>query len=118
MGKFSIQIRFLREDSSSSSVRTRFEKMIRDAQDSVFQAIEAADGGGKIKEDVWSRPGVGGGISRVLQDGAIWERAEVNDSNPFSPTLHFNYRFFETDAPQDYFDFSFHKPSEIHESDV
>lgn len=78
---------FLRESdghdhaiSSSSSVRARFEKMIREAQDSVCSAIEAADGGGKFKEDVWSRPGGGGGISRVLQDGAVWEKAGVNVS--------------------------------------
>lgn len=54
--------------------------MIRDAQDSVCAAIEEADGGGKFKEDVWSRPGGGGGISRVLQDGAVWEKAGVNVS--------------------------------------
>ena len=73
---------FLREESSSasSSVRARFEKMIRDAQDSVCRAIEAADGGASFKEDVWSRPGGGGGISRVLQDGAVWEKAGVNVS--------------------------------------
>ena len=75
---------FLRESDgdnhSPSSVRGRFEKMIRDAQDSVCQAIEAADGGGNFKEDVWSRPGGGGGISRVLQDGAVWEKAGVNVS--------------------------------------
>uniref|UniRef100_A0A2N9FKU5 coproporphyrinogen oxidase n=1 Tax=Fagus sylvatica TaxID=28930 RepID=A0A2N9FKU5_FAGSY len=127
--------------SSSSSVRSRFEKMIREAQDSVCEAIEGVDGGGaKFKEDVWSRPGGGGGISRVLQDGAVWEKAGVNVSvvygvmppeayraatasaqqkpgpvpffaagissvlhpkNPFAPTLHFNYRYFETDAPKD-----------------
>lgn len=76
---------FLREvdentSDSSNSVRARFEKMIREAQDSVCAAIEAADGGGKFKEDVWSRPGGGGGISRVLQDGAVWEKAGVNVS--------------------------------------
>lgn len=43
-------------------------------------AIEAADGGGKFKEDVWSRPGGGGGISRVLQEGKVWEKAGVNVS--------------------------------------
>ncbi|XP_023758194.1 oxygen-dependent coproporphyrinogen-III oxidase, chloroplastic [Lactuca sativa] len=133
------------QDVGTNSVRARFEKMIREAQDSVCAAIEAADGGGKFKEDVWSRPGGGGGISRVLQDGAVWEKAGVNVSvvygvmppeayraakpansaengnfkpepvpffaagissvlhpkNPFAPTLHFNYRYFETDAPKD-----------------
>ncbi|KAK9996398.1 hypothetical protein SO802_021084 [Lithocarpus litseifolius] len=54
--------------------------MIREAQDSVCKAIEGADGGAKFKEDVWSRPRGGGGISRVLQDGAIWEKAGVNVS--------------------------------------
>ncbi|KAI5432571.1 oxygen-dependent coproporphyrinogen-III oxidase, chloroplastic [Lathyrus oleraceus] len=129
-------------DGGVSSVRVRFEKMIREAQDSVCNAIEAADGGGKFREDVWSRPGGGGGISRVLQDGDVWEKAGVNVSvvygqmppdayraakggasadqkpgpipffaagissvlhpkNPFAPTLHFNYRYFETDAPKD-----------------
>ncbi|URD73954.1 Coproporphyrinogen-III oxidase [Musa troglodytarum] len=129
------------------TVRARFERMIREVQDDVCAAIEAADGGGTFKEDVWSRPGGGGGISRVLQDGGVWEKAGVNVSvvygimppeayraakgeakaaggdssvkagpvpffaagissvlhpkNPFAPTLHFNYRYFETDAPQD-----------------
>lgn len=118
--------------------------MIREAQDSVCAAIEEADGGGKFKEDVWSRAGGGGGISRVLQNGNVWEKAGVNVSvvygvmppeayraanpssvengefkpgpvpffaagissvlhpkNPFAPTLHFNYRYFETDARKD-----------------
>ncbi|KAE8077723.1 hypothetical protein FH972_016257 [Carpinus fangiana] len=127
--------------SSPSSVRSRFEKMIRDAQDRVCEAIEAVEGGAKFKEDVWSRAGGGGGISRVLQDGAVWEKAGVNVSvvygvmppeayraakaaadqtksgpvpffaagissvlhpkNPFAPTLHFNYRYFETDTSKD-----------------
>lgn len=43
-------------------------------------ALEAADGTGKFKEDVWSRPGGGGGISRVLQDGTVFEKAGVNVS--------------------------------------
>lgn len=142
---------FLRESDDAaaagnahrSSVRARFEKMIRQTQDEVCAALEAADGGGKFREDVWSRPGGGGGISRVLQDGGVWEKAGVNVSvvygvmppeayraakggadassakagpipffaagissvlhpkNPFAPTLHFNYRYFETDAPKD-----------------
>lgn len=66
--------------SSSPSVRARFEKMIRDAQDDVCAALEVVDGAGKFKEDVWSRPGGGGGISRVLQNGAVFEKAGVNVS--------------------------------------
>jgi coproporphyrinogen III oxidase len=46
----------------------------------VCAALEAADGTGKFKEDVWSRPGGGGGISKVLQDGTVFEKAGVNVS--------------------------------------
>jgi len=73
-------LRGVDEAQSSTSVRARFEKMIREAQDTVCSALEAADGGAQFKEDVWSRPGGGGGISRVLQDGAVWEKAGVNVS--------------------------------------
>ncbi|RYR40348.1 hypothetical protein Ahy_A09g046088 [Arachis hypogaea] len=58
--------------------------MIREAQDPVSTALEAADDGTNLKEDVWSRPGCGGGISRILQDGAIWEKAGVNVSVVYS----------------------------------
>ncbi|GJN26494.1 hypothetical protein PR202_gb14426 [Eleusine coracana subsp. coracana] len=140
---------FLREDgqgAGSGSVRERFESMIRRVQGEVCAALEEADGSGaRFVEDVWSRPGGGGGISRVLQDGRVFEKAGVNVSvvygvmppdayraakgeagkngaaekpgpvpffaagissvlhpkNPFAPTLHFNYRYFETDAPKD-----------------
>ena len=47
-------------------MRARFEAMIRSAQDSICAAVEAEDGG-KFHEDAWTRPGGGGGISRVLQ---------------------------------------------------
>ncbi|GFS44728.1 coproporphyrinogen III oxidase [Actinidia rufa] len=78
---------FLREsdnerspNTDSTTVRARFEKMIREAQDHVCSAIEAVDGNGMFKEDVWSRPGGGGGMSRVLQDGSVFEKAGVNVS--------------------------------------
>lgn len=41
--------------------------------------MEAVDGA-KFREDAWIRPGGGGGISRVLQDGNVWEKAGVNVS--------------------------------------
>jgi hypothetical protein len=41
--------------------------------------VEDVDGI-KFQEDSWIRPGGGGGISRVLQDGNVWEKAGVNVS--------------------------------------
>ena len=47
-------------------MRSRFEKLIRETQDSVCAAIEDVDGT-KFREDAWVRPNGGGGITRVLQ---------------------------------------------------
>eukprot|EP00243_Klebsormidium_subtile_P003000 TRINITY_DN16132_c0_g1_i1.p1 TRINITY_DN16132_c0_g1~~TRINITY_DN16132_c0_g1_i1.p1 ORF type:complete len:428 (-),score=100.75 TRINITY_DN16132_c0_g1_i1:336-1577(-) len=131
-------------DGWTSPMCEKFEKVIREIQDEVCAAIEQLDGK-KFREDSWEREGGGGGISRVLQDGNVFEKAGVNVSvvygsmppeayraatgstengaapggagripffaagvssvvhpkNPMAPTCHFNYRYFETNVPQD-----------------
>lgn len=129
------------EKSGEQTMRQRFEEMIRKAQDSICEEVERLDGS-RFHEDVWVRENGGGGISRVLQDGNVFEKAGVNVSvvygtmppeavkaasargvtrdvgyapgekvpffaagissvmhpkNPMAPTMHFNYRYFETD---------------------
>jgi coproporphyrinogen III oxidase len=70
--------------SDSSSARGRFERLIRRVQAEVCAALEAVEdgsgGGGVFREDAWTRPGGGGGISRVLQGGRVFEKAAVNVS--------------------------------------
>ena len=63
----------LRPDGQDSGLRARFESMIRLKQNEICSAIEALDGK-KFREDTWTRPGGGGGISRVLQDGNVRAR--------------------------------------------
>ncbi len=129
------------EGDEGGSMRVRFEAMIREAQDNICKEVEKIDGG-KFREDAWVRENGGGGISRVLQGGNVFEKAGVNVSvvygtmppeavaaasargvtrdvgyapgepvpffaagissvmhpwNPMAPTMHFNYRYFETD---------------------
>ena len=125
-------------------MRSKFEKMCREAQISITEAIAKIDGSGKsFQEDCWTRENGGGGISRVFTDGKVFEKAGVNLSvvygsmppealqaatergvdraagmapgervpffacglssvmhpkNPLCPTMHFNYRYFETDG--------------------
>lgn len=55
----------------------------RGLQDRTCAGLEAADGGGTFREDCWTRPGGGGGRSRVLIDGAVFEKAGVNFSEVF-----------------------------------
>ena len=49
-------------------------------QDSIVAGLEQADGGGKFREDSWQREGGGGGRSRVLADGGVFEKGGVNFS--------------------------------------
>mmetsp|Transcript_7746 Transcript_7746/g.11351 ORF Transcript_7746/g.11351 Transcript_7746/m.11351 type:complete len:410 (-) Transcript_7746:131-1360(-) len=124
-------------------MRSKFEQMCREAQVSITKAIEEIDGEGTFQEDAWVRSTGGGGMSRVLSGGKVFEKAGVNLSvvygsmppealqaatergvdrakgmapgervpffacglssvmhpkNPFAPTMHFNYRYFETDG--------------------
>jgi coproporphyrinogen III oxidase len=48
-------------------------------QDSICQQLEAADGGGTFKEDLWQRPGGGGGRTRIFEGEKI-EKGGVNFS--------------------------------------
>lgn len=126
--------------SPTSPMRLRMEQFIQQKQDEIVRALEAIDGKSFVV-DKWERPNGGGGISCVLQDGNVFEKAGVNISvvygslpraaiakmrvnhkaldpdvesleffaaglslvlhphNPMAPTVHLNYRYFETANP-------------------
>jgi coproporphyrinogen III oxidase len=50
-------------------------------QEEICAALEALDGGGRFSRDAWRREGGGGGTTRVLEDGAVLEKAAVNFSD-------------------------------------
>ena len=62
---------------ASEATRVRMEGLVRERQDAICRAIGELDGA-RFVEDVWARPGGGGGASRVLQDGNVFEKAGVN----------------------------------------
>lgn len=99
-------------------------------QDEICQGLEAVDGHQTFQEDRWDRPDGGGGRSRVMKAGDVFEQGGVNFSevwgknlpssilvqrpeaaghgfyatgtsmvlhprNPYIPTVHLNYRYFE-----------------------
>ena len=63
-------------------------------QDSICQSLEQEDGGATFFEDDWERDAGGGGRTRVLTNGTIFEQAGVNFSHvygnnmPASATAH------------------------------
>lgn len=126
-----------------SPMRLRMEALILEHQNRIVFALENIDGN-KFRRDEWTRPNGGGGVSCVLQDSNVFEKAGVNTSivygelprsaiekmradhrslvgsdveklnffaaglsmvlhphNPMAPTVHLNYRYFETSDPRD-----------------
>lgn len=56
-------------------------------QDRICAALETEDGKETFKEDKWERSGGGGGRSRVLSDGAVFEQGGVGFSHVFGANL-------------------------------
>ena len=109
-------------------MKDKFYTYIQQLQDTITSKLEAVDGGAKFKEDNWKRIEGGGGRTRVIENGNIFEKGGVNISkvfgelpealrkqfgveggdffacglslvlhpiNPFIPTVHANWRYFE-----------------------
>lgn len=60
-------------------MRLRMEKFIREQQEQIVFALEQVDGK-SFRRDTWERPNGGGGLSMVLQEGNVFEKAGVNIS--------------------------------------
>ena len=63
-------------DERETSLADRAAAAFLDLQDRITRAIEAVDGG-RFHEDAWTRPTGGGGRTRVLEGGAVFEKAGV-----------------------------------------
>nr|WP_264477734.1 oxygen-dependent coproporphyrinogen oxidase [Halomonas malpeensis] len=58
-----------------------------DLQDRLCEALARADGRATFREDSWQREEGGGGRSRVIEEGALFEKGGVNFSHVFGQTL-------------------------------
>lgn len=108
--------------------KNEFVKVIHTLQKEICDSLEAVDCAKHFGTENWERVEGGGGITRVLEGGNVFEKAGVNTSqifgtlpqsmmdylgikeenffatgislvlhpvNPFAPTVHANYRYFE-----------------------
>ena len=62
------------------SVKDQFVAYIHGLQDSICAGLESMDGKAKFREDKWERPEGGGGKTRVIADGNVFEKGGVNTS--------------------------------------
>ncbi len=109
-------------------MKDKFYAYIQQLQDTITSKLEEVDGKAKFRQDLWERPEGGGGRTRVIENGNVFEKGGVNISavhgplpkamqsyfnvedvdffacglslvihpkNPFVPTVHANWRYFE-----------------------
>ncbi|OAB80166.1 oxygen-dependent coproporphyrinogen oxidase [Cochleicola gelatinilyticus] len=61
-------------------MKDQFVTYIRTLQNTITSTLEAIDGKAVFKEDQWTRPEGGGGKTRVIENGAVFEKGGVNTS--------------------------------------
>ena len=64
-------------------MKDQFFQYIQDLQKKIIAQLEAVDGKAKFIKDEWHRSEGGGGLSCVLTDGAVFEKAGVNISKVY-----------------------------------
>lgn len=75
-----------RGKQSSAADSAEVRAYLNGLHDRITGAIEAIDTA-KFRRDVWQRPEGGGGESRILSDGSVFERAGVSFSHVFGERL-------------------------------
>ena len=61
-------------------MKDQFYNYIQILQDQICKGLEEIDGFAKFREDLWHRPEGGGGRTRVIENGSVFEKGGVNIS--------------------------------------
>jgi coproporphyrinogen III oxidase len=61
-------------------MKDKFYDYILELQDTITLKLEAVDGVAKFQEDIWKRTEGGGGRTRVIENGSVFEKGGVNIS--------------------------------------
>jgi len=81
-------------------MKNRFYQYILKLQDQITAGLEKVDGEAKFREDLWERPEGGGGRTRVIENGAVFEKGGVNISEvhgPLPPSMQQYFKVGEVD---------------------
>ncbi len=66
-------------------MKEQFYEYIQTLQDKITSQLETIDGKASFQEDIWKRPEGGGGRTRVIENGAVFEKGGVNISAVHGP---------------------------------
>jgi coproporphyrinogen III oxidase len=62
-------------------------KYLTGLQDQICTTLSEEDGSGRFHEDIWQRPQGGGGRTRILRNGKVFEQAGINYSHVYGDKL-------------------------------
>jgi coproporphyrinogen III oxidase len=65
---------------SAPVTRAEIAATVESLHDEATRFLSEIDDGRRFREDVWQRPGGGGGVSRVLAGGEVFEKCGINRS--------------------------------------
>ena len=66
-------------------MKEKFYSYIQNLQDRITATLEEVDGKAVFREDLWEREEGGGGRTRVIENGNVFEKGGVNISKVFGP---------------------------------
>ncbi|MDC6361972.1 MULTISPECIES: oxygen-dependent coproporphyrinogen oxidase [Flavobacteriaceae] len=64
-------------------MKDKFYDYIQKLQDTITTKLEEVDGKSKFQQDIWKRPEGGGGRTRVIENGNVFEKGGVNISKVY-----------------------------------
>ena len=76
-------------------MKEKFYDYIQDLQDSITSKLEEVDEKGVFREDIWKRPEGGGGRTRVIENGNVFEKGGVNISKVHGPLAPAMQKYFK-----------------------
>ncbi|MEX0820927.1 MAG: oxygen-dependent coproporphyrinogen oxidase [Rhodothermales bacterium] len=65
---------------AGTAIAGRMQAFVEELQRVILDGLERLDDGRAFRKDRWERPGGGGGITAVLAEGRVFEKAGVNTS--------------------------------------
>ena len=76
-------------------MKNRFYAYIQELQDRITSKLEEVDGKAKFQEDIWKREEGGGGRTRVIENGGVFEKGGVNISAVYGPLAPAMQQYFK-----------------------
>ncbi len=76
-------------------IKEDFHNFIKELQDEITSTLENIDGKATFREDLWEREQGGGGRTRVIENGAVFEKGGVNISEVHGPLAPAMQQYFK-----------------------